>query len=192
MTTPKKETEAKSERKKRVERIVKRDRDAVPAKNPGGRPRLSSYRQKELWEARRVARTAIAEWRRLDCPEVVSEKHFGLVARIDPTDLGRLNTWFPKIKVVPRKPYKWRIGDLLQILLWDDPVTMLQDLAAADPGWWEALGKAELAPCTPAQEEAVRMARHNLVYASKNLGLWSGEDKARELAEANRKMRKYY
>ena len=125
-----------------------------------GRPRVSDYLRKELWEARRAARDAYAVWREAGMPEVVSQKQFSLEARLLIEDQARLNKWFPLI-LVSKKPHQWDLSVLRPILRWDDPVVMLQEMIGNDPGsigWWSVLRDVEENPCSQIQEETIRSA----------------------------------
>jgi len=130
-------------------------------KSKRGRPRVSDYLRKELWEARRVAREAYKTWEKNGAPERVSQKQFSLDARILIEDQARLNKWFPMI-LVSKKPHQWNLSLLGPILRRDDPVVMIMEMISVDPvneiRWWKILEDVELQSYTQMQEEFIREA----------------------------------
>lgn len=126
-----------------------------PVRNKGGKTRKDTYRRKELWEARQAARLALQLWEEKGRPEEVVPVSFHKA--LDTTDQARLTKWFPLI-VKKGRPYKWRLGVLLKIMAWDDPVLMLKELAGESwETWGKALKDAEVDPSTEAQEEVIRV-----------------------------------
>lgn len=123
------------------------------------RPKNSSYRQKELHEAREHARLAVDIWKEKGKPEVVFPVSFA-PTELDKNAQASLNKWFP-LMVIKGRPYKWQLGVLAQILVWDDPVSMLKKIIQeGEPErmseLWKVLKDVELEPCTKTQEEVIR------------------------------------
>ena len=135
-------------------------KEAGKTKAKGGRPRISDYLRKELWEARRVAREAYGTWKEIGMPDRVSQKQFSLQPRILLEDQARLNKWFPLI-LVSKKPHQWNLSVLGPIMRWDDPVVMLKEMIGGDPAamaWWSVLKDVEENVYTQTQEETIRDA----------------------------------
>jgi hypothetical protein len=125
-----------------------------PVRDQGGRPRKDTYRRKELWEARQAARLAVRRWEERGKPEEVVPLTFS--KDLDRNDQARLNKWFPLI-VKKGRPNKWRLGILARLIVWDDPVLMVRELAERELGaWWQVLKDVEQDPCTETQEEVIR------------------------------------
>ena len=132
----------------------------------GGRPRKGKDLRREVWLARHSARSVLHALQKPGPhPAVMSQQELGRFAQLGKEELARMAEWFPAAVDTSAKAHYWDLGILHSILIWDDPVVMLQRLLPADQQWWSALKDAENEPCSFAQEEAIRNAAHLLRLA---------------------------
>jgi hypothetical protein len=120
--------------------------------------RKKDLEREKVRQAREKARRAVAYWThgRFGTQTAVPQ---GRIRRAMGMDLNDVVQRYPMAIRKERKTNVWDMQALERSLRFDDPVTMIGNLAPADSGTWRSLLESmEREDCTTDQETAIRVA----------------------------------